>query len=192
MDIVRNGEREATNYFLGFPGQDEELELTLNHDGRTYDQGPVTGTSRSASRTSTAPSPGWRNRASNPSVRRTRCARRIVALLRPRPRWVSHRDHRSRVVLATRADRIVTSAPRGLARPAQGLVGREAPSGRGSPTDVGTRLRQGVSAPFPAAVDARSSGGGRASPSLRRTRRVRGGRASAGSGALACLERLER
>jgi lactoylglutathione lyase len=39
MDIVRNGDREATNYFFGFPGQDEELELTLNHDGRTYDAG---------------------------------------------------------------------------------------------------------------------------------------------------------
>jgi lactoylglutathione lyase len=39
MDIVRNGEREATNYFFGVPGQDEELELTLNHDGRTYNLG---------------------------------------------------------------------------------------------------------------------------------------------------------
>ena len=39
MDIVRGGEREATNYFFGVPGQDEELELTLNHDGRTYDLG---------------------------------------------------------------------------------------------------------------------------------------------------------
>ena len=39
MDIVRNGEREATNYFFGFPGDDAELELTLNHDGRTYDNG---------------------------------------------------------------------------------------------------------------------------------------------------------
>jgi lactoylglutathione lyase len=39
MDIVRNGEREATNYFFGFPGQDEELELTFNHDGRTYEAG---------------------------------------------------------------------------------------------------------------------------------------------------------
>jgi lactoylglutathione lyase len=39
MDIVRNGEREATNYFFGIPGQDEELELTLNHDGRAYDHG---------------------------------------------------------------------------------------------------------------------------------------------------------
>jgi lactoylglutathione lyase len=39
MDIVRNGELEATNYFFGIPGQDEELELTLNHDERTYDLG---------------------------------------------------------------------------------------------------------------------------------------------------------
>ena len=39
MDIVRNGEKEATNYFFGVPGQDEELEFTLNHDGRTYDLG---------------------------------------------------------------------------------------------------------------------------------------------------------
>jgi lactoylglutathione lyase len=39
MDIVRDGEREATNYFFGVPGQEEELELTLNHDGRTYDLG---------------------------------------------------------------------------------------------------------------------------------------------------------
>jgi lactoylglutathione lyase len=39
MDIVRNGEKEATNYFFGVPGQEEEIELTLNHDGRTYDVG---------------------------------------------------------------------------------------------------------------------------------------------------------
>jgi lactoylglutathione lyase len=39
MDIVRNGEKEATNYFFGVPGQDEELELTYNHDGRTYELG---------------------------------------------------------------------------------------------------------------------------------------------------------
>jgi lactoylglutathione lyase len=39
LPIVRNGEHEATNYFFGFPGQEEELELTLNHDGRTYEPG---------------------------------------------------------------------------------------------------------------------------------------------------------
>jgi lactoylglutathione lyase len=37
--IVRNGELEATLYFFGFPGQDEELELTFNHDGSRYDLG---------------------------------------------------------------------------------------------------------------------------------------------------------
>ena len=39
FDIVRNGELEATNYFFRFPGDEAELELTLNHDGRTYDNG---------------------------------------------------------------------------------------------------------------------------------------------------------
>jgi lactoylglutathione lyase len=39
LDIVRNGELEATNYFFGFPGDEAELELTFNHDGRTHDLG---------------------------------------------------------------------------------------------------------------------------------------------------------
>ena len=39
MDIVRDGETEATNYFFGVPGQQEELELTFNHDGRSYELG---------------------------------------------------------------------------------------------------------------------------------------------------------
>jgi lactoylglutathione lyase len=39
MDIVRDGEAEATNYFFGVPGQEEELELTFNHDGRSYELG---------------------------------------------------------------------------------------------------------------------------------------------------------
>jgi lactoylglutathione lyase len=39
LPIVRDGELEATNYFFGVPGQDEELELTYNHDGRTYELG---------------------------------------------------------------------------------------------------------------------------------------------------------
>ena len=37
--IVRDGELEATLFFFGFPGQEEELELTLNHDGRSYEMG---------------------------------------------------------------------------------------------------------------------------------------------------------
>jgi len=43
MDIVRNGEREATNYFFGVPGEDAELEFTFNHDGRAYELGTAYG-----------------------------------------------------------------------------------------------------------------------------------------------------
>lgn len=39
MDIVREGEREATNYFFSLGDQESVLELTYNHDGRTYDLG---------------------------------------------------------------------------------------------------------------------------------------------------------
>ena len=39
LPIVRGGEHEATNYFFGIPGQDEELELTYNTDGRSYELG---------------------------------------------------------------------------------------------------------------------------------------------------------
>ena len=39
MDIVRNGELEATNYFYGIGEHESVLELTFNHDGRTYDLG---------------------------------------------------------------------------------------------------------------------------------------------------------
>jgi lactoylglutathione lyase len=39
MPIVRDGKFEATNYFFAAPGQDEELELTFNHDGRSYEMG---------------------------------------------------------------------------------------------------------------------------------------------------------
>jgi len=41
--IVRNGELEATNYFFTMPEQEEELELTFNHDGRTYEMGTAYG-----------------------------------------------------------------------------------------------------------------------------------------------------
>jgi lactoylglutathione lyase len=46
LPIVRDGELEATNYFFGVPGQEEELELTFNHDGRSYELG--TGYGRTA------------------------------------------------------------------------------------------------------------------------------------------------
>jgi lactoylglutathione lyase len=43
MDIVRNGEREATNYFYSLGGDNDVLELTFNHDGRTYELGSAYG-----------------------------------------------------------------------------------------------------------------------------------------------------
>jgi len=43
MDIVRNGEKEATNYFFSLGDAENVLELTYNHDGRTYDLGTAYG-----------------------------------------------------------------------------------------------------------------------------------------------------
>ncbi len=43
LPIVRDGQLEATNYFFGVPGQDEEVELTFNHDGRSYEMGTAYG-----------------------------------------------------------------------------------------------------------------------------------------------------
>ena len=43
MDIVRNGEREATNYFYSLGDDKDVLELTFNHDGRTYELGSAYG-----------------------------------------------------------------------------------------------------------------------------------------------------
>jgi lactoylglutathione lyase len=43
MDIVRNGEKEATNYFFSMGDQRSVLELTYNHDGRTYELGTAYG-----------------------------------------------------------------------------------------------------------------------------------------------------
>ena len=42
-DIVRDGHHEATLYFLGFPGDETDLELTYNTDGRTYELGTAYG-----------------------------------------------------------------------------------------------------------------------------------------------------
>jgi lactoylglutathione lyase len=39
FDIVRDGQREATNYFYSLGDHDSVLELTFNHDGRTYEMG---------------------------------------------------------------------------------------------------------------------------------------------------------
>jgi lactoylglutathione lyase len=36
MDIVRDGQLEATNYFYSLGDHENVLELTFNHDGRSY------------------------------------------------------------------------------------------------------------------------------------------------------------
>ena len=43
MDIVRDGELEATNYFYSIGDAENVLELTYNHDGRTYELGTAYG-----------------------------------------------------------------------------------------------------------------------------------------------------
>jgi lactoylglutathione lyase len=43
MDIVRDGKREATNYFYSLGDQERVLELTFNHDGRNYELGTAYG-----------------------------------------------------------------------------------------------------------------------------------------------------
>ena len=43
MDIVRDGEVEATNYFYSLGDHQNVLELTFNHDGRTYELGDAYG-----------------------------------------------------------------------------------------------------------------------------------------------------
>ena len=43
LDIVRDGELEATNYFFSIGDAENVLELTYNHDGRTYELGTAYG-----------------------------------------------------------------------------------------------------------------------------------------------------
>lgn len=43
MDIVREGELEATNYFFSLGDAENVLELTYNHDGRSYELGTAYG-----------------------------------------------------------------------------------------------------------------------------------------------------
>ena len=43
MDIVRDGQLEATNYFFSIGEQENVLELTFNHDGRSYELGTAYG-----------------------------------------------------------------------------------------------------------------------------------------------------
>ena len=75
LPIVRDGELEATNYFFNLPGDEAELEITVNHDGRTTTSAPPTATSRSAWTTWRRRSRRSPRRASSPSGRRTGSAR---------------------------------------------------------------------------------------------------------------------
>jgi lactoylglutathione lyase len=43
LEIVRDGGLEATNYFFSIGDQQDVLELTFNHDGRTYEMGSAYG-----------------------------------------------------------------------------------------------------------------------------------------------------
>jgi lactoylglutathione lyase len=43
MDIVHDGQREATNYFYSLGDSKSVLELTFNHDGRSYELGTAYG-----------------------------------------------------------------------------------------------------------------------------------------------------
>jgi lactoylglutathione lyase len=43
MDIVRDGQLEATNFFFSIGDAENVLELTYNHDGRSYDLGTAYG-----------------------------------------------------------------------------------------------------------------------------------------------------
>ena len=67
MDIVRDGELEATNYFYSIGDAENVLELTFNHDGRTYELGTAYGHvaigGRPRRHAGTARRPGHRARA---------------------------------------------------------------------------------------------------------------------------------
>jgi lactoylglutathione lyase len=43
MDIIRDGQVEATNYFFSIGDQENVLKLTYNHDGRSYELGTAYG-----------------------------------------------------------------------------------------------------------------------------------------------------
>ena len=75
MDIVRNGEVEATNYFFSLGDQDNVLELTYNHDGHTYELGTGYGHIALGVEDLDGTLGAWPRRASSPSARRTRSAR---------------------------------------------------------------------------------------------------------------------
>ena len=96
MDIVREGEIEATNYFFGIGDQEAVLELTFNHDGRTYELGTGYGHIALAVDDMAADARGAEGAGHRARARAVPAARgRIAALLRPRPGRVPHRADRA-------------------------------------------------------------------------------------------------
>ena len=75
MDIVRDGQLEATNYFFSLGDDENVLELTFNHDGRTYELGTGYGHIAIGVDDLDGTLAALRSRGSSPSGRRTRCAR---------------------------------------------------------------------------------------------------------------------
>jgi catechol 2,3-dioxygenase-like lactoylglutathione lyase family enzyme len=86
FDIVRDGQREATNYFFSLGDQQNVLELTSTTTAAAATSGRGTATSRWAWTASTARSHGSASRGSSRSVRPTRCARAARASASSRTR----------------------------------------------------------------------------------------------------------
>ena len=70
MDIVRNGEFEATNYFFSLGDNENVLELTFNHDGRTYELGDGLRAHRDRRRRSRRSARALKEQGSSPSASR--------------------------------------------------------------------------------------------------------------------------
>ena len=103
MDIVRNGEREATNYFFSIGDAQNVLELTYNHDGRTYDLGTGVRAHRDRRRRPRRHARDARERARH-RARATAVpglGGRLADLLRSRPRRLPHRAHRTALSLGS-------------------------------------------------------------------------------------------
>ena len=75
MDIVRNGEREATNYFFSLGDAETDLELTYNLGGHTYDIGTGYGHIAITVDDLDATLARSRSRASSRKSRHTRCVK---------------------------------------------------------------------------------------------------------------------
>jgi catechol 2,3-dioxygenase-like lactoylglutathione lyase family enzyme len=95
MDIVRGGEVEATNYFFSMGDQENVLELTFNHVGRTYELG--TGYGQIAPRRDDLDGTlgGLEDQGIDPERRALPRPRgRLTVLLRPRPGRLPCRTYR--------------------------------------------------------------------------------------------------